>query len=225
MNILVRKPTFNLSRFKESPVLGIIRGAPKDSIQGVLEACVTGGLRFVELTLNTEKALSLIESASQQFSEDLCVGAGTVLSLNDVKLAVKAGAQFIVSPTLNIDVATYCVKKEIAYFPGALTPTEIEKAWSAGATMVKVFPASQMGASYFNTVRGPFNELSLMAVGGVDLSNAVEYLKAGASAVAIGGSLFTVTRMRNKDFDSIKTAITELVSTVKIFTPRLNSFL
>jgi len=74
-----------------------------------------------------------------------------------------------------------------------------------------------MGASYFNTVRGPFNELSLMAVGGVDLSNAVEYLKAGASAVAVGGSLFTVTRMRNKDFDSIKTAITELVSTVKIF--------
>jgi 2-dehydro-3-deoxyphosphogluconate aldolase/(4S)-4-hydroxy-2-oxoglutarate aldolase len=182
-----------------------------------LDACVTGGLRFVELTLNTEEALPLIESASQHFSEDLCVGAGTVLTLTDVKQAVNAGAQFIVSPTLNIDVATYCVENDIAFFPGALTPTEIEKAWGAGATMVKVFPASQMGAGYFNTVRGPFNELSLMAVGGVDLSNAVEYLKAGASAVAVGGSLFTVTRMRNKDFDSIKTAITELVSTVKIF--------
>ena len=217
MNNLVRKPTFNLSRFNESPVLGIIRGAPKDSIQGVLDACVAGGLRFVELTLNTEEALSLIESASQQFSEDLCVGAGTVLSLTDAKQAVNAGAQFIVSPTLNIDVATYCVENEIAYFPGALTPTEIEKAWSAGATMVKVFPASQMGASYFNTVRGPFNELSLMAVGGVDLSNAVEYLKAGASAVAVGGSLFTVTGMRNKDFKSIEIAIADLVSTVKIF--------
>jgi len=200
----LRKPTFNLSRFKEAPVLGIIRGAPKDSIQGVLDACVAGGLRFVELTLNTERALSLIESASQQFSEDLCVGAGTVLSLTDAKQA-------------NIDVATYCVENEIAYFPGALTPTEIEKAWSAGATMVKVFPASQMGARYFNTVRGPFNELPLMAVGGVDLSNAVEYLKAGASAVAVGGSLFTVTRMRNKDFNSIKIAIMELVSTVKFF--------
>ncbi len=204
MTDFLRKPTFNLSRFKEAPVLGIIRGAPKDSIQGVLDACVAGGLRFVELTLNTERALSLIESASQQFSEDLCVGAGTVLSLTDAKQA-------------NIDVATYCVENEIAYFPGALTPTEIEKAWSAGATMVKVFPASQMGARYFNTVRGPFNELPLMAVGGVDLSNAVEYLKAGASAVAVGGSLFTVTRMRNKDFNSIKIAIMELVSTVKFF--------
>ena len=176
MNDLVKKPTFNLRRLKESPVLGIIRGAPKDSIKGVMDACVAGGLRFVELTLNTENALSLIESASQQFSEDLCVGAGTVLSLTDVKLAVNAGAQFIVAPTLNIDVATYCVENEIAYFPGALTPTEIEKAWSAGAMMVKVFPASQMGTSYFNTVRGPFNELLLMAVGGVDSSNAVEYL-------------------------------------------------
>ena len=217
MNDLVKKPTFNLRRLNESPVLGIIRGAPKDSIKGVLNACVAGGLRFVELTLNTENALSLIESASQQFSEDLCVGAGTVLSLTDVKLAVNAGAQFIVAPTLNVDVATYCVENEIAYFPGALTPTEIEKAWSAGAMMVKVFPASQMGTSYFNTVRGPFNELLLMAVGGVDSSNAVEYLKAGASAVAIGGSVFTISRMKNKEFGSIETAITDFVSTVETF--------
>ena len=217
MTDFLRKPTFNLSRFKEAPVLGIVRGAPKDSIQGVLDACVAGGLRFVELTLNTERALSLIESASQQFSEDLCVGAGTVLSLTDAKQAVNAGAQFIVAPTLNIDVATYCVENEIAYFPGALTPTEIEKAWSAGATMVKVFPASQMGASYFNTVRGPFNELLLMAVGGVNASNAVEYFQAGASAVAIGGSLFSVSRMKNREFDSIKTEIRDLVSTVKTF--------
>ena len=217
MNDLVKKTTFNLRQLKESPVLGIIRGAPKDSIKGVLNACVAGGLRFVELTLNTENALSLIESASQQFSEDLCVGAGTVLSLTDVKLAVNAGAQFIVAPTLNIDVATYCVENEIAYFPGALTPTEIEKAWSAGAMMVKVFPASQMGTSYFNTVRGPFNELLLMAVGGVDSSNAVEYLKAGASAVAIGGSVFTISRMKNKEFGSIETAITDFVSTVETF--------
>ena len=217
MNHLGNESVFNLDRFKETPVLGIIRGASHASIQGVLEACVSGGLKFVELTLNTENAFSLIESVSQQFSAEICVGAGTVLSLRDVKQAENVGAQFIVSPTLNIDVATYCVDSEIAYFPGALTPTEIEKAWSAGATMVKVFPASQMGASYFNTVRGPFNELSLMAVGGVDLSNAVEYLKAGASAVAIGGSLFTVMRMRNKDFNSIKIAIADLVSTVKIF--------
>ena len=217
MNHLGNESTFNLDRFKETPVLGIIRGASHVSIQGVLEACVSGGLKFVELTLNTENAFPLIESVSKQFSEEICVGAGTVLSLRDAKQAENVGAQFIVSPTLNIDVATYCVENEIAYFPGALTPTEIEKAWSAGAMMVKVFPASQMGASYFNTVRGPFNELLLMAVGGVDSSNAVEYLKAGASAVAIGGSVFTISRMKNKEFGSIETAIRDFVSTVETF--------
>ena len=217
MNHLGNDPAFNLDRFKETPVLGIIRGASHASIQGVLEACVSGGLKFVELTLNAENAFPLIESVSQQFSAEICVGAGTVLSLRDVKQAENVGAQFIVSPTLNIDVATYCLKKGLAYFPGALTPTEIEKSWGAGAAMVKVFPASQMGANYFSTIRGPFNELLLMAVGGVDSSNAVEYLKAGASAVAIGGSVFTMSRMKNKEFNSIETAITDFVSTVKIF--------
>ena len=217
MNHLGNEPAFNLDRFKETPVLGIIRGASHVSIQGVLEACVSGGLKFVELTLNTESAFPLIESVSQQFSEEICVGAGTVLSLRDVKQAESVGAQFIVSPTLNIDVATYCVENDIPYFPGAFSPTEIEKAWSAGAMMVKVFPASQMGAGYFNTVRGPFNRVLLMAVGGVDSANAVEYLKAGASAVAIGGSVFRMSRMKNKEFDSIKIAITDLVSTVKNF--------
>ena len=217
MNHLGNESTFNLDRFKETPVLGIIRGASHTSIQGVLEACVSGGLKFVELTLNAENAFPLIESVSQQFSAEICVGAGTVLSLRDVKQAENAGARFIVSPTLNIDVATYCLKKGLAYFPGALTPTEIEKSWSAGAAMVKVFPASQMGADYFNTIRGPFNELLLMAVGGVNASNAVEYLQAGASAVAIGGSLFTVSRMKNREFDSIKTEVKDLVSTVKTF--------
>ena len=217
MNHLGNEPAFNLDRFKETPVLGIIRGASHASIQGVLEACVSGGLKFVELTLNAENAFPLIESVSQQFSAEICVGAGTVLSLRDVKQAENVGARFIVSPTLNIDVATYCLKKGLAYFPGALTPTEIEKSWSAGAAMVKVFPASQMGANYFSTVRGPFNKLLLMAVGGVNASNAVEYLQAGASAVAIGGSLFTVSRMKNREFESIKTEITDIVSTVKTF--------
>ncbi|HIF03067.1 MAG TPA: bifunctional 4-hydroxy-2-oxoglutarate aldolase/2-dehydro-3-deoxy-phosphogluconate aldolase [Nitrospinaceae bacterium] len=211
------KQRFNLVRFKEIPVLGIIRGAPQNAIEGILNACILGGIKFVELTLNSENALSLISLASQKFSKDLCVGAGTVLSLTDAQLAAEAGANFIVSPTLNIDVATYCNKKGLAYFPGALTPTEIEKAWGTGAAMVKVFPASQMGANYFNTVCGPFNELLLMAVGGIDSSNAVDYLNAGASAVAIGGSVFTESRMKNKKFNDIQQAILGLVISVKNF--------
>ena len=217
MTHLDSNQSFSLGRFKETPVLAIIRGAPQNAIEGILNACILGGIKFVELTLNSGNALSLIAFACQKFSKDLCVGAGTVLSLTDVQLAAKAGANFIVSPTLNIDVATYCNKKGLAYFPGALTPTEIEKAWGAGASMVKVFPASQMGANYFNTVSGPFNEILLMAVGGIDSSNAVDYFKAGASAVAIGGSVFTESRMKNKKFNDMQQEILDLVITVKNF--------
>ena len=205
---------FNLDRFKEIPVLGIIRGLPHESMHGVLEACVSGGLKYVELTLNTKNALSLIESASKQFSGQLCIGAGTVLSLTDVKEAENVGAQFIVSPTLNVDVAAYCFDKGLAYFPGALTPSEIEKAWNARALMVKVFPASQMGSDYFKTLLGPFDKILLMAVGGINSSNAAEYLEAGASALAIGGSVFTAARIKNQEFDVIQKELSEFVSLI-----------
>jgi len=217
LTVFTDESVFNLSRFKKASALGIIRGASLNNIQGVLDACTSGGLKFVELTLNSEKALSFIELASKEFSSDLCIGAGTVVTLSDATQAVNAGAQFIVSPTLNIDVASYCSSKGLAYFPGALTPSEIEKSWNAGATMVKVFPASQMGPDYLRTVRGPFNKLLLMAVGGIKASNAAEYLRAGASAVAIGGSVFTLSRMQNKEFESIKSEVSEFVSAVKMF--------
>ena len=217
MNVLGNESDFDLDRFKEVPILGIIRGASPSSVQAILDACISGGLKFVELTLNSERALSSIELASKDFSKGLCIGAGTVLSLSDTIQAVNAGAQFIVSPTLNIDVASYCGEKGLAYFPGALTPTEIEKSWNAGATMVKVFPASQMGPDYFKTVRGPFDKLLLMAVGGIKVSDATKYLQAGASAVAIGGSVFTPSRMKNKEFESIRLEISKFVSTIKMF--------
>lgn len=180
MSVLGSESCFDLSRFKEASILGIIRGASPGSVQGILDACISGGLKFVELTLNSKRALPSIELASKEFSGGLCIGAGTVLSLSDTIQAVNAGAQFIVSPTLNVDVASYCGEKGLAYFPGALTPTEIEKSWNAGATMVKVFPASQMGPDYFKTVRGPFDKLLLMAVGGIKVSDATKYLQAGA---------------------------------------------
>ena len=217
MSVLGSESDFDLSRFKEASILGIIRGASPGSVQGILDACISGGLKFVELTLNSERALPSIELASKEFSGGLCIGAGTVLSLSDTIQAVNAGAQFIVSPTLNVDVASYCGEKGLAYFPGALTPTEIEKSWNAGATMVKVFPASQMGPDYFKTVRGPFDKLLLMAVGGIKVSDAAKYLQAGVSAVGIGGSVFTPSRIKNKEFESIKSEISKFVSAIKMF--------
>ena len=215
-------PSFDLVQFGKQPVLGIIRGAPLGSAPGVMQACISAGLQHLEFTLNSKEALSCIEEGAREFSEMLCVGAGTVLSVADAERAANAGAKFIVAPTLNEDVAAYCRERNLPYFPGALTPTEIEKAWNCGATMVKVFPANQMGPEYFSTIRGPFNEVRLMAVGGVGPNNVHSYLGAGASAVALGGSVFSPERMKNKEFDIIQKEISTFLYAVKTFYTRID---
>ena len=215
-------PSFDLVQFDRQPVLGIIRGAPPDSAHGVMQACISAELQYLEFTLNSKEALSCIEEGAREFPETLCVGAGTVLSVADAERAVNAGAKFIVAPTLNEDVAAYCRERNLPYFPGALTPTEIEKAWNCGATMVKVFPANQMGPGYFSTIRGPFNEIRLMAVGGIRPDNVHSYLGAGASAVALGGSVFSSGRMKNKEFDIIQKEISDFLFAVKAFYSRMD---
>ena len=204
---------FNLALFEKNPVLGILRGVDEASLSGVLEAAFSGGLRFLEITLNTSDAFLLIKKAVQQFP-DFCVGAGTVLTSESAQKAVDAGAKFIVSPSLNENVADFCGQNKVAYFPGALTPTEIEIAWNSGATMVKVFPASQMGPNYFKLLSGPFDSIKLMAVGGISLENIPDYLSAGASALALGGSIFSLDRMVNHQYLAIQRDIEDFVLAV-----------
>ena len=204
---------FDLTLFEKKPVLGIIRGIDEDSLPGVLEAAFSGGLRFLEITLNTPDVFLLIKKAIEQFP-DLCIGAGTVLSTETAQKAVDAGAKFFVAPNLNEMVAEFCYKNNLAYFPGALTPTEIEKAWGSGATMVKVFPASQMGPNYFKLLKGPFGHIKLMAVGGVGPQNIPDYFYSGASAVALGGSIFSPSRMANREYLAIQKNIEEFMFAV-----------
>lgn len=208
---------FDLARFQEEPVLGIIRGVAQENFSEVMSTVISAGLRFVEVTLNTPNAPVLIEEASKSFSNSICIGAGTVISRADAQTAANAGAQFIVAPTLNEDVADFCKQQGLPYFPGALTPTEIEKAWNAGATMVKVFPASQMGSEYFRVIKGPFENIRLMAVGGIGPKNISDYLSAGADAVALGGSILSPARMRNKEFSEIKNEIEVFLLAVRKF--------
>lgn len=213
---------FELSRFEEEPVLGIIRGVTRDSLQGVIEAAITGGLRYVEITLNTPDAPALIETVAKDYSQSLCVGAGTILSSQDAELALASGAKFLVTPTLNEEVAAFCRERHVTFFPGAFTPTEIEKAWRAGAAMVKVFPASRLGPEYIGEVKGPFQDIRLMAVGGVGPRNIADYLAAGASAVAVGGSVFSTSRMENREFSLIRRDIEEFLLAVRKFYSKMS---
>ena len=196
---------FDLTLFEKNPVMGIIRGIDEDSLLGVLGAAFSGGLRFLEITLNTPDVFLLIKKAIEQFP-DFCIGAGTVLSTETAQRAVDSGAKFL--------VAEFCCKNNLAYFPGALTPTEIEKAWGSGATMVKVFPASQMGPNYFKILKGPFDHIKLMAVGGVGPQNIPDYFSSGASAVALGGSIFSPSRMADREYLAIQKEIEEFMFAV-----------
>jgi 2-dehydro-3-deoxyphosphogluconate aldolase / (4S)-4-hydroxy-2-oxoglutarate aldolase len=204
---------FDLTLFEKEPVMGIIRGVEENSISGVLEAAYAGGLRFLEITLNTAGAFLLIKRAVELFP-NFCIGAGTVLSVKSTQQAIDHGAQFIVAPNLNKQVAECCIKNNTAYFPGALTPTEIEKAWNSGATMVKVFPASQMGPGYIKHLKGPYDEIKMMAVGGISPKNIPDYFSAGVSAVAFGGSIFSTSRMSNGEFSVIQKEIEDFLFAV-----------
>jgi len=208
---------FDPDLFLQEPVLGIVRGISPKSLERVLDAAGDAGLKHLEITLNTDGAIEMIKSALASHGNSICLGAGTVRTLDQAKEALNAGARFLVSPALNEEVATFCKNKKIPYFPGALTPGEIEKAWRTGAAMVKVFPSSLFGPAYFKEIKGPLQDIPLMAVGGVTPENIPEYFSAGASAVAVGGSVFSVSRMENGEYSRIHNHLKEILFAVKNF--------
>lgn len=189
--------------FKKKPILGILRGAQLSQIQPLVETVLEAGLETLEITMNTFGAPELIKKAKKVCKGRLTLGAGTVLNLKDLKIALSSGATFIVMPVLVKDVVKYCVKHKIPVFPGALTPQEIHRAWEAGATMVKVFPAKFFGPQYFREIKGPFNNIELLACAGVTPENMKDYFACGASAVSFGASVFKKEWLENKDFKAI----------------------
>ena len=205
----------DVNRFKKLPVLGILRNISPFDLEPLLNAVIETGLETIEVTLNTDNAVKLISSAVKISSGKLTIGAGTVLDKESLKKAQDAGATFIVSPVLVDEVALFCKENKIPFFPGALTPTEINRAWQEGATMVKVFPASLFGPSYFKAVKGPFDNIELMAVGGVTAENVQQYFQNGASAAAFGASIFKKEWIDRKDFVTIKKCINNFLKPVR----------
>lgn len=147
--------------------------------------------------------------------ESLTVGAGTVLTKDDLHKALDAGASFIVSPTVIEEVLTHCLKHSIAVFPGAFTPQEIHNAWCLGATMVKVFPAKFFGPAYFKEIKGPFSDIELLACGGVSPDNIASFFENGASAVAFGASIFKGEWLEAGEFKKIGKQLATLITAYK----------
>ena len=198
------------------PIIGIMRGITEDKLIKTIEAAIRGGLKFVEITMNTDFAADLIKKAREEFKEKVLIGAGTVITVDELNMAVDSGAQFIVAPNFNSIIAEICTKNELPYFPGAITPQEIFNAWQAGVYMVKVFPVSAMGGPvYIKELRGPYQKIKLLACGGVNPENIREYFQSGINAIAIGSQIFNPEWMKYGFFDKIEAAAGMFVDCVK----------
>jgi len=201
----------DLRRFRERPLMGILRGISAEAVAPVVAAAARGGLGAIEITMNTPGAGDLIARTVQAAGGEMAVGAGTVLDMPSLTTALAAGATFIVMPIVVEPVMAHCRERAIPVFPGALTPTEIHRAHALGATMVKVFPAGAFGPRYFKEVRGPFDAIELLACGGVTPENLRDYRAHGASAAAFGASVFKKEWIASGAVDRIESAVRAFV--------------
>jgi 2-dehydro-3-deoxyphosphogluconate aldolase/(4S)-4-hydroxy-2-oxoglutarate aldolase len=195
---------FSWDLFKKAPIIGIVRNLKVEDVIQILPIYRDAGLTTIEITMNTAGAEDLIRYALKHEQKGLNIGAGTVCTEQDLERALMAGAQFIVTPIIEEEVIRTCVARGIPIFPGAFTPSEIYKAWSLGANMVKVFPAASLGSSYIKEVKAPLNQVKLVPTGGISLANMADFLKAGADGLGVGGQLFDNKLIKQKEWAGLK---------------------
>lgn len=202
---------FSWQLFHQLPIIGILRHMPQQQTFRLAEYYFQAGLTTLEVTMNSEGVTDTIAELTQAYAQKLNIGAGTVCTLHDLDQAMQAGASFIVSPILNEDLIRRCVAEDIPVFPGAYTPTEIYRAWSLGASMVKVFPATQLGPAYVKDVLAPLPQLKLLPTGGVTADNFADFLRAGAHGVGMGSSLFPRHIVEQGDWEGLKIHLAQLL--------------
>ena len=185
-------------------LIPLIRASSAEEAIAVAKAIKDGGASFLEITMTVPGGIEVIKKLRDRYQDDFIVGAGTVLDPETGRAALLAGAQFIVSPTVNLELIRLARRYSVVAIAGAMTPTEILTAWEAGSDLVKVFPADLLGGTrYIKTLRGPLPQVLLMPSGGVNLKNAGDFIRAGASAVAVGGELTDKKAIKDKKYSLI----------------------
>lgn len=198
-----------LDIIKEKKIISILRGVPTGKILSTIQALYDGGIRCVEITIDHSSAENIlntataIKMATDKFDEKMQIGAGTVLTPQEVVMVMGVGAKYIISPNVSEAVIKETKQHGLLSIPGALTPSEIVAAHDWGADIIKVFPSGDLGPGYFKSLRGPLVHIPLMAVGGVNLDNMIDFLKVGAIGVGIGGNLANNHLIKDGDFAAI----------------------
>jgi 2-dehydro-3-deoxyphosphogluconate aldolase/(4S)-4-hydroxy-2-oxoglutarate aldolase len=203
-----------LNRVLDSGIVAVIRAPSGELLADVAEALVAGGVDVMEVTFTVPRAVQVLERVADRLGDRIVLGAGTVLDTETARAAMLAGAEFIVAPTTNLDVIRICRRYDKPVMPGALTPTEVVAAWEAGADIVKVFPSDLTGPKYLKALHGPLPQIRLMPTGGVNLDTAADFLRAGACALGIGGSLVEKSAVASGDLGRIESLARQYVEIV-----------
>jgi 2-dehydro-3-deoxyphosphogluconate aldolase/(4S)-4-hydroxy-2-oxoglutarate aldolase len=204
-----------LQQVLDAGIVAVVRAPDPTHLVEVISALNDGGVTVAEITFTVPNALDVLKQARKTLPGNILLGAGTVLDTETARAAILAGAEFIVAPTLNLEVIRLCHRYDKLVMPGAFTPTEILTAWDAGADIVKVFPADILGPTFFKAIRGPLPQVRVMPTGGVDLQTAAEFLRAGACCLGIGSQLVEPKAVANRDFQRLRELAKQYVSIVK----------
>jgi 2-dehydro-3-deoxyphosphogluconate aldolase/(4S)-4-hydroxy-2-oxoglutarate aldolase len=193
-----------LKRILDCGIVAVVRSESSASLVKVVQALAEGGVTAAEITFTLPDALEVIRQVRSVVGDAIVLGAGTVLDSETARTAVLAGAEYVVSPIVNLEVIRLCRRYDTVVMPGAFTPTEVLTAWETGADVVKVFPADVGGPAYLRALRGPLPQVRLMPTGGVDLTTAEAFLKAGACCLGVGGALVEPKAIAAGDFTRIR---------------------
>jgi 2-dehydro-3-deoxyphosphogluconate aldolase / (4S)-4-hydroxy-2-oxoglutarate aldolase len=204
-----------LQHLLDCGIVAVVRSPDSQQLVEVCRALAEGGVTVVEITLSVPNALDVLKQVRYALGDRLLLGAGTVLDAETARAVLLAGAEYVVAPTLNLDVIRLCRRYNKLVMPGAFTPTEILTAWEAGADIVKVFPADVVGPAFFKAVRAPLPQIRLMPTGGVDLQTAASFLKAGACCLGVGGQLVEPKAVAERNFDRIRDLARQYSAIVK----------
>lgn len=212
-----------LQRVLKSGIVAILRASSADQLADVARALYTGGIDVIEVTFTTPNAAGVISEVRRDLGNNVLLGAGTILDTETARAAILAGAEFLVSPTVNVEVIRLAHRYDKLMLPGAFTPTEILTAWEAGADVIKLFPAEVGGPGYLRAIRGPLPQVKLLPTGGVNLQTLPAFLEAGAVAVGLGSQLVSSQALAAGDFATIEQTAREYVQLVMQTRLRLGS--